>query len=134
MIKSFALYDRATVVSFDLDSLAAIKKLDASIRTGALFALTRNEKQWRSEAIISSAINCGANEVLLQRLLVRRKLIEKAIERNLPVVVWTVDDPKWLSHAEALGIHALITNDPAKLLTQHQHNSVVKAQDRAPSR
>ena len=134
LIKSFAFYDRATVVSFDLDSLAAIKKLDASIRTGALFALTRNEKQWRSEAIISSAINCGANEVLLQRLLVRRKLIEKAVECNLPVVVWTVDDPEWLSRAEALGIRALITNDPAKLLTQRQHNAVVKTQGRTPTR
>jgi len=116
LIKSFALYDRATVVSFDLDALVAIKNLDASIRTGALFAPTRNDKQWRAEAIISAAIDCGASEILPQRLLVRRRLIEKAAEHNLPVVVWTVDDPKWLSRAEALRIHTLITNDPAKLL------------------
>jgi len=37
-----------------------------------------------------------------------------AAENDLPVVVWTVDDSKWIGRARSLGIHALITNDPAK--------------------
>src|SRR5262249_822978 len=46
----------------------------------------------------------------------RRKLIEKACEANLPVVVWTVDDANWVERARALGLYALISNQPAQLL------------------
>jgi len=52
----------------------------------------------------------------LHRALVRRNLVEQARDRNIPVVVWTVDDPKWVERAQTLGVHALITNDPAKML------------------
>ena len=106
---------RSVVVSFDLGALAAIKARDTSIRTGALFAPTRNGRTLRGETIIKSAFDCGADEILVHRLLARPRMIDKARENNLPVVVWTVDDAKWIQRAE-LGIQALITNDPEKLL------------------
>ena len=113
--------NRAVVVSFNLEAIATIKALDASIRTGALFALARGGKGWRAEKIIKGSLDSGADEILLHRLLARPKLIAKAIDANLPIVVWTVDDSKWISRAETLGIRALITNDPAKLLSYRRN-------------
>jgi glycerophosphoryl diester phosphodiesterase len=104
-----------TIVSFNLAALAYAKRLKPSIRTGALFepiALTPKRKR----TIINRAIECGATEILLHRLIARRGMIELAIESGLTPVVWTVDDPRWVDRAERLGIHALITNRPANLI------------------
>lgn len=108
---------RVVVVSFDLPAVAEIKSLNSSIRTGALFSPRRRpDLSWRADSILKAATECGADELLPHRLLARPKLIEKANSRNLPVVVWTVDDQAWVTRAKTLGIHALITNDPAQLL------------------
>ena len=110
--------NRVVVVSFDLPAIAKIKTLNCSIRTGALFTPRRRpDVSWRADSMLSAAADCGADELLPQRLLARPKLIEKAQARNLPVVVWTVDDPEWLARAKTLGIHAVITNDPSRMLT-----------------
>lgn len=116
-IVRFGFEERAVVVSFELPAVAAIKSLNSSIRTGALFAPQRRPNvSWRAESILNAVIECGADELLTHRLLARPKLLEKAGSRNLPVVVWTVDEQAWVARATNLGIHALITNNPAQLL------------------
>jgi glycerophosphoryl diester phosphodiesterase len=116
LVKAFKFRDRAVVISFDLAAIAIVKKFDTSIRTGALFGSKRMAgRNWRQHTL-AAARDCGADELLLNRLLARRKLIEKAHDADLPVVVWTVNDTKWIERARLLGIHALITNHPAKLL------------------
>ena len=42
--------------------------------------------------------------------------MEKAKLAGLGVVVWTVDDPAWIAQAQAMGIEALITNDPGTMI------------------
>lgn len=108
---------RVVVVSFDLPALAETKSLNSSIRTGSLFAPRRRPKvSWRADSILTAATECGADELLPHRLLARPRLIEKAGSCNLPVIVWTVDDHAWVARAKTLGLHALITNDPARML------------------
>ena len=108
---------RVVVVSFELRAVAAIKFLYPSIRTGALFAPQRwPNVSWRADSILHAATYCGADELLPHRVLARPKLIEKARDRNLPVVVWTVDEQAWVARGTNLGVHALITNNPAQLL------------------
>ncbi|HEX5702622.1 MAG TPA: glycerophosphodiester phosphodiesterase family protein [Pyrinomonadaceae bacterium] len=116
-IVHFGFHARVVVVSFKLPALATIKSLNPSIRTGALFAPQRRPNvSWRADSMLAAATDCGADELLPHRLLARPKLIEKARDQHLPVVVWTVDDQSWVSRAGTLGIHALITNNPAQLL------------------
>ena len=116
-IVQFGFQERVVAVSFELPAVAAIKSLNSSIRTGALFAPQRRPGvSWRAESILNAATECGADELLPHRLLARPKLLEKARARHLPVVVWTVDDQAWVSRAKTLGVHALITNDPEKLV------------------
>jgi glycerophosphoryl diester phosphodiesterase len=109
--------DRVVVVSFDLPAVAKIKTLNSSIRTGALFTpRNRPDVSWRADSMLSAATECGADELLPHRLLARPKLLEKAGSRRLPIVVWTVDEQAWVARAIDLGIHALITNNPAQML------------------
>lgn len=116
-IIEFGFQTRVVVVSFNLPAIAKIKSLNSSIRTGALFAPRRRPVlSLRADSILNAAAECGADQLLPHRLLARRKLIEKAGSRNLPIVVWTVDDPAWVARARTLGVHALITNNPARML------------------
>jgi glycerophosphoryl diester phosphodiesterase len=50
--------------------------------------------------------------VMSHWLLVRRRLVEVAHEHGGEVYVWTVDDPRRIEQLHALGVHAVITNDP----------------------
>ena len=42
--------------------------------------------------------------------------MKNAEKRNLPITVWTVDNPRFVKRAIDLGIKAVITNNPAILL------------------
>ena len=122
-IVQFGFQERVVVVSFELPAVTAIKSLNSSIRTGALFApQSLPNVSWRAASILVAATDCGADELLPHRLLARPKLIEKARDRHLPVIVWTVDDQVWVPRARNLGIQALITNNPAQLLALESPN------------
>lgn len=117
LIAEYSLHRRAIVVSFNLHALSHMKKVDPAIRTGALFEpRTKPLTALRKRAIVAGAIESGAEEILLHRLMARRRLVDLAAHKGLRPVVWTVDDARWIARAKDLGIHALITNDPAKLI------------------
>ena len=117
LIRQYRLTSQVVVVSFDLAAIAQIKQLDSAIRTGALFEPKRDlSTAVRKQRLVAKAIDHGANEFLLHRSIVTRAKIRLAIESGLRVVVWTVDDPKWIDRARRLGIHALITNVPSALV------------------
>jgi glycerophosphoryl diester phosphodiesterase len=118
LIKEHKLHSRTVVVSFDLAAIAQIKQIDPAIRTGALFEPKSDLSTIvRKRRMIEAAIDHSANEILLHRSIATRSAVRLATENDLPVVVWTVDDPKWIGRARRVGIHALITNDPAKMLS-----------------
>ena len=117
LIKTHRLSDRVVVVSFNLKAVAHIKTIDSGITTGALFEPRRDPlKAIRKHPIITAAIECGADQILLHRLIATARLVNLATENNLRSVVWTVDDPKWLRRSASLGIHALITNNPVLMV------------------
>ena len=108
--------NRVLVVSFNLKALSQVKQLDPTIRTGILFEPKSNAAGiLNRNRLIAAAADCGAAEILLHRLMATRRLVGLAAHKNLHPVVWTVDDPKWVSRAVRFGIHALITNDPAAM-------------------
>ena len=116
-IDAHRLSHNTTIVSFNLAALAYVKLRKPSIRTGALFEpITPTPK--RKRTIVERAIECGATEILLHRLTARRGMVQLALKSGLTPVFWTVDDPRWVQRAKRLGIHSLITNTPAKLLTR----------------
>src|SRR5205807_10125760 len=114
-INKHSLGTRVVVVSFDLKAISQIKQIDSAISTGALFKPRRNLTNFvRKQKMLAAAIQSGADEILLHRLIAGPRTVRAAISRNLRAVVWTVDDPTWMRRARSLGIHALITNNPAQ--------------------
>ena len=90
--------------------------IDPSIVTGALFEPRRNlVRTIRKHPMVTVALECGADQILLHRLIATRRLLDLAAENNLLPVVWTVDDPNWMRRRAGFGIHAVISNNPAEM-------------------
>jgi glycerophosphoryl diester phosphodiesterase len=113
-VQKHGLQNQAILISFNLRTVSRIKHQDHSLRTGALFGQRSALKS--PSRIIQSAVACAADEILLNHRIVTQKLIAAANAKDLPAVIWTVDDPHWILRAGSLGIHALMTNNPAKFL------------------
>ncbi len=121
LISNYCLEKHVVVISFMLPAVTLIRELDSSIRTGALFEPKRSAHRLvRKHSIVSDALACGASEILFHRLLATGRMIDAALQADLVPVVWTVDDGKWIERAQTRGIHALMTNNPAKLIAQRQ--------------
>jgi glycerophosphoryl diester phosphodiesterase len=119
LISNHKLQRQTVVISFNLKAVALMKELNASIRTGALFEPRRNaHRVVRRHPMITAALNCGASEILLHRLIATRRIIDAASGANLLPVVWTVDDPKWIERARTRGIYALVTNNLTKMVSK----------------
>jgi glycerophosphoryl diester phosphodiesterase len=116
LVNDHSLRSRVVIVSFNLKAIAHIKTIDPAIPTGALFEPRRNTvKIIRKHPMITAALECGADQILLHRLIATRRIVDLAAESNLRSVVWTVDDPKWMRRAASFGIHAVITNNPVEM-------------------
>lgn len=108
---------RSVVESFALEAVAEVKRLAPELRTAALFERTLRQPRPRAHDLISRALDNGADEIALHRSLATPRLIEAARAAGLRAVAWTVDHPAWAARARALGLRALITNNPARLRT-----------------
>jgi len=118
LVDKHGLRNQVVIISFDLNTVAIIEQTDATVRTGALFAPeTSTSSILGSRRRVALAVDCGAKEILLHRLLTTQRAVETALETGLDTVVWTVDHPAWVHRAKAWGIRALITNNPARLKT-----------------
>ncbi len=116
IIKNSPLQPQIIVKSFQLEVIPTVKNLCPDVKTAALFApkiltILRKEKR-----LINIAEELGANMVSIHFSLATRKLMKKAEKKNLSVTIWTADHPRWIKRAVDLGIFAVITNNPARLL------------------
>ena len=119
-INASQVLDRIIVSSFDLNAVGLVKQIDRRIRTAALFEpkLSRPLSTIRRVRMIDLALKHRADEIALHHSLVSPRVVHRAQQHGLGVVVWTVDEVRWVQRAVSLGIKALITNDPASLLLQ----------------
>lgn len=115
LINEFSFKGRVFVECFDLRALEVVKAIDSEIKTAALFQPTL-AKPLSTARIVDQAIAIEASALALHHRLARKPVVEKARSQGLHVAVWTVDDPAWVDRARSVGIDALITNDPAKMI------------------
>src|ERR1700752_3449813 len=108
LLHEFAFEDRVIVECFDLKVLEKI----TTLRTAALF----EPRIYTDQSLIARSLKVGASVLALHHRLAKPALIEKAKHAGLRVVIWTVDDRAWVARAQAMGIEALITNDPAMMI------------------
>ena len=120
-IEGHSLKERVIVECFQLPALRILKEIDSEIKTVALFEPRfTNPSVLSDQRIIDQALDVGAAALALHHRLARESLVRKAKDLGLHVAVWTVDDPAWIERARAIGIDALITNDPQRMIqTRH---------------
>lgn len=112
------LLPQIIVKSFKLGVIPRMRYLCPAVKTAALFApkimtILRKEKH-----LVKIADELGADQLSLHFSLITRKLMKKVEKRNLPVAIWTADSPRWIQRAVNLGLIAIITNNPARLLAR----------------
>ena len=118
-IQRHAMHEQVIVESFELPLIEQVKNFDASIRTAALFQpkLSQPLSLVRTMRPVEIARYYGADEIALHHTLASHRLIGKAKEAGLSIVVWTVDNTQWIERARSLGVAALITNNPTLMLS-----------------
>jgi glycerophosphoryl diester phosphodiesterase len=114
------LLPQIIVKSFQLEFIPQIRRILPQAQTAALFApkimtILRKEKR-----LIEIANELKANQISIHYSLATQRLMEKAGKENLPVTIWTIDNPRWVRRAAEMGISAIITNNPARLLAERQ--------------
>jgi glycerophosphoryl diester phosphodiesterase len=115
LIHAHRLNSRVIVESFDLASIAEIKRLDAGLRTAALFDRKLSRPSPSARRMIEQAIRCGAQVLALHHSLATSRTVGEAARHGLETIVWTADNPAWVERAITRGVRAIITNDPARL-------------------
>jgi len=113
-IERYSLKQRTIVISFNLPVIRMVKQLDPSICTGALFG-PRQRASRSMRRIVEAAVRCSADQILLHRTIATRRMVDCARRAKLIPVIWTVDDPKWITRASDRQIYALMSNNPAHL-------------------
>ena len=104
------------VKSFKLEAISEVRHLLPEVQTAALFEPSMMTILRRRKQIIAIAREFGAHQISLHHSLATPKLTALAAEAEMPVTVWTADDPKWIARCRRRGIGSLITNDPRKLI------------------
>lgn len=110
------LIPQVIVKSFELKVMPIIRRLCPEVQTAALFEVKLMNALRKETRIINAAKEAGAHQISVHYSMATRGLMEKAAAAGLPVTIWTADNPKWVNRGEKLGLKAIITNDPARLL------------------
>jgi glycerophosphoryl diester phosphodiesterase len=114
-VRAHRLERNVVIESFTLAAVAEAKRIAPELRTAAAFERRPGRPLPAARSLLKRARDCRADELALARSLVSPRTIEAARAHGLQTVVWTVDHPSWIRRASALGLRAVITNDPAKM-------------------
>lgn len=120
MISDSEFLPQVKLKSFNLKAVRHAKENFPAIRTVALFEPQFKTVFRKKISIFDAADAHLADEISLHYSLATRKTVENAKKRNLPVTIWTVDQTVWVKRAIDLGIEAIISNNPARLLAEKQ--------------
>jgi len=121
ILRSHDTQSRVIAMSFRLAVIPEVLRSLPQVKTAALFEPSVQIILRRRKYMIALAREFGADEIALHYTLATPNICELASQAQLPVAVWTVDNPKWLARCNARDIKALITNNPATLLTKRDH-------------
>ena len=118
IIRDSPLLPQMIVKSFKLVAIPEVRCQMPEVQTGALFEPKILDFLRRRKHILAITREFDAHQISLHHSLVTRKLVSLAANANVPVTIWTTDNPKWIERCRKLGIKALITNDPVRLLAE----------------
>ncbi|MGE5892623.1 MAG: glycerophosphodiester phosphodiesterase [bacterium] len=104
VIKKEKLKDRVIIVSFHEEALAAIRSHNTEIETGIIFSKPRNP--------VAAALRLRAQYLLPLYKLVRTGDVEKAHEKDLKVIVWTINTSEEAKAYIVKGVDGIASDRP----------------------
>ena len=109
---------RTIVISFDQTTLAALRRVDASIMMGFLADEPAMD-------YVKDALQLGARQLCPKASLVTPELVERAHGADLQVATWTVDEVEEMRRVIAAGVDGIMTNFPDRLraLIEDMHDA-----------
>ncbi|HVF30816.1 MAG TPA: glycerophosphodiester phosphodiesterase family protein [Pyrinomonadaceae bacterium] len=119
-VRDHPQFEHLIVKSFKLAVIPEVRHHLPSVKTAALFAPEIMHLLRRREHIIALAHEFGADQISVHHSLATPRLSRLASEAGVPLVVWTVDDPRWLRRRRSHDLYALITNDPGRFVKSRQ--------------
>lgn len=127
IVRQSKLFSNIIIKSFTLPALEQIKQLIPEIKTAALFAPKITALLRRQTTLIEKALEYRADEISLHFSLASQKIVEKAKAEGLQTIIWTADHPVWITRAAEIGLKAIITNDPARLIEERRRILLAKS-------
>lgn len=118
IVRKSKLFPNIIIKSFKLEAVAQSHRMLPEVRTAALFAPKIMTILRKQSHLIKKAQECQADELSLHYSLATHKLVERADAEGMPTIIWTADHPVWVKRASEIGLKAIITNNPARLLAK----------------
>jgi glycerophosphoryl diester phosphodiesterase len=116
VIASTKMLPKLIVQSFHRGVLPMVRERLPNVVTAAIVGPRIRYHVRNKSRVLDRAYRSQANRLSIHKSLAHHSLMKNAAEANLPIAVWTVRSRKWIARAQKLGIDALITNDPKKLI------------------
>jgi glycerophosphoryl diester phosphodiesterase len=131
----FGLVERTLVSSFYSGALRRLSQLEPHLRTGVSFPRDRLRVSARrgSGPVIRGGlrglrpltpafagtllVRSRASALVLHHALVGERVVRLAHARGVPLVAWTVDDPRDLTRLDKAGVDAIVVNNPATFVS-----------------
>lgn len=120
LIHDFDYQHRVVVKSFEHECLCELKKIAPLIRLAALYKPNPSRVLRPGRELVKPALRVYADEISLHYTLATSRAVRKAHLAGLRTIIWTADHPAWVRRAAKLGIYAIITNNPARLLARRR--------------
>ena len=105
-IKKLGIADRTCIQSFDPRSLQAVHQIDAGITTAYLIANMKSLEKNLEELGYQPEIYSPNFRLVVP------KMLEKAHERGMKVIPWTVNETKDMNRLKLMGVDGIITDYP----------------------
>lgn len=109
LVRKHEMLDRTTLISFDHLAIRRARELEPSISAGVLFAARLVD----APAVAAAA---RADAILPNAGFATPDVVDQAHAAGLAVSVWTVDDGEQARRLAAIGVDAIATNYPDRVL------------------
>jgi glycerophosphoryl diester phosphodiesterase len=109
LVRKHQMIDHATLISFDHQAIRRARELEQNIAVGILYAA-------RLVDAPAAAHAAWADAVMPHHGFATPDVVQQAHAAGLAISVWTVDDPDTAKRLAALGVDAIATNYPDRIL------------------
>jgi glycerophosphoryl diester phosphodiesterase len=111
-IRKRGMVDQVVVSSFSPDALAEMHAVAPEIRTAVLY----NKDVHEGLDAVEIVTDLGATVFNIKRQRITRKMLRRCRERDIPVGIYTVNQPRRMRRLVKKGIDAIFTDHPDRLI------------------